>query len=181
VTNISASPRWISCTALWAIAVLCIFSPTASAHEHSARVVVMEDAGAGNGPERALQALGGRVDRELPIIDGFSAHVPRSALGALRGTPGVRSVNRDRRFKLRSTTNASLSPSTTLDTLRGIVGAAGVDGGARLSKACSSTSSLGRDRLGVVASARRVAEQDLQRSTAPLQQHLGASSWGPSS
>jgi hypothetical protein len=130
VNNISASPRWISLTALWAIAVVCIFSATASAHEHSARVVVMEDANAGNGPERALQALGGRVDRELPIIDGFSAHVPRTALGALRATPGVRSVNRDRRFTLRSTSDASLSPSTTLDTLRGIVGADGVDGGA---------------------------------------------------
>ena len=97
--------RWgITLTALWAIAVLCSFTPpTASAHQRSSRVVVMEDAGAGNGPERAVQGLGGRVDREIPLINGFSARVPRSAVRALRGTPGVLSVHADRRFMLRST------------------------------------------------------------------------------
>ena len=83
----------------------------------------MEVAGAGSGPERAVQGLGGRVEREIPIINGFSARVPRSAVPALRGTPGVLSVHADRRFKLRSTTDAPAAPSTTLDTLRGAVGA----------------------------------------------------------
>ena len=46
-----------------------------------------------------------------------------SAVRALRGTPGVRSVHADRRFMLRSTTDAPATPSTTLDTLRGAVGA----------------------------------------------------------
>jgi serine protease AprX len=77
-----------------------------------------------------VQGLGGRVDREIPLINGFSARVPRSAVSALRGTPGILSVHRDRRFKLRSTDDASLAPSTTLDTLRGIVGAETVGGGA---------------------------------------------------
>jgi serine protease AprX len=90
----------------------------------------MEDAGAGSGPERAVQGLGGRVDREIPIINGFSARMPRSAVRALRGIPGVLSVNADRRFKLRSTTAAPATPSTTLDTLRGTVGAETVGGGA---------------------------------------------------
>jgi hypothetical protein len=132
VTNLSThTTRWgISLSAFWAIAVLCILCSTASAHERSSRVVVMEDAGAGSGPERAVQGLGGRVDREIPIINGFSARMPRSAVRALRGTPGVRSVNADRRFTLRSTTDASLAPSTTLDTLRGAVGAETVSGGA---------------------------------------------------
>jgi serine protease AprX len=132
VTNLSThTTRWgISLSAFCAIAVLCILCSTASAHERSSRVVVMEDAGAGSGPERAVQGLGGRVDREIPIINGFSARMPRSAARALRGTPGVRSVNADRRFRLRSTVDAPAAPSTTLDTLRAAVGAETVGGGA---------------------------------------------------
>jgi serine protease AprX len=131
VTKISThTTRWgISLTAFWAIAVLCTFSSAASAHERSSQVVVMEHAGAGNGPERAVQGLGGRVDREIPIVNGFSARIPRSAVRALRGTPGVQSVNADRRFKLRSTVDAPAAPSTTLDTLRTAVGAETAVGG----------------------------------------------------
>jgi serine protease AprX len=113
------------------IALLCLDSTSASAHERASRVIVMEDAGTGSGPERAVQALGGHVDRQIPLIDGFSARVPRSAVRALRGTPGVLSAHRDRSFSLRSTDDASLAPpSTTLDALRGIVGADTVSGGA---------------------------------------------------
>ncbi|MEO8687492.1 MAG: S8 family serine peptidase [Solirubrobacteraceae bacterium] len=122
--------RWgISLTAFWAIAVLCSFTSTASADEHRSHVVVMENAGAGSGPELAVQGLGGTVDREIPLINGFSARVPHSAVRALRGTPGVLSVYADRRFKLRSTVDAPAAPSTTLDTLRAAVGAQTVDGG----------------------------------------------------
>ncbi len=132
MTNTSPhSTRWgISLTALGAITVLLSVMPTmASAHQRGSRVVVMEDAGAGNGPERAVQGLGGRVEREIPLIRGFSARVPRSAVRALRGTPGVRSVHADRRFVLRSTTDAAAAPSTTLDTLRATVGADAVAAG----------------------------------------------------
>jgi hypothetical protein len=123
-TSTTHSARGITLTAFLAIAALCSFSATASARERSSRVVVMEDAGAGSGPERAVHGLGGRVDREIPIIDGFSARIARSAVRALRGTPGVRSVHADRRFKPRSTTDeAPATPSTTLDTLRATVGA----------------------------------------------------------
>ena len=121
--------RGITLTAVWGIAALAPLTPPASAHERSSRVVVMEVAGAGNGPERAVQGLGGRVEREIPLINGFSARVPRSAVHALRGTPGVLSVHADRRFTLRSTTDAPAAPSTTLDTLRGAVGADTVAGG----------------------------------------------------
>ena len=54
-----------------------------------------------------MQGLGGRVEREIPLIRGFSARVPRSAVRALRGAPGVLSVHADRRFTLRSTTDAA--------------------------------------------------------------------------
>jgi Subtilase family len=131
VINISThTTRWgISLIAFWAIVVLCAFTSPASAHERSTRVVVLKDAGVGSGPEHAVKGLGGRVDREIPLIRGFSARVPRSAVRALRGTPGVRSVNADRRFTLRSTTAAPASPSTTLDTLSATVNADTANGG----------------------------------------------------
>ena len=130
--------RWgISLIALAGLAFLLSFTTSATAHARSAQVVVLEDAGAGNGPERAVQGLGGSVEREIPLIRGFSARVPRSAVRALRGTPGVLSVHADRRFKVRSTTEVSAgllaeapaTPSTTLDTLRATVGADRVAGG----------------------------------------------------
>ena len=83
--------------------------------------MVLEDAGAGNGPEHAVASLGGSVDREIPLVSGFTARVPRSALETLRGTPGVRSVNADRRFKLRSTEDAPVTPATTLGAVNGAI------------------------------------------------------------
>ena len=122
--------RWgISLIALAGLALLLSFATSASARTRSSQVVVLEDAGAGSGPERAVQGLGGSVEREIPLIRGFSARVPRSAVRALRGTPGVLSVHVDRRYTLRSTTDAPATPSTTLDTLRATVGADRVGGG----------------------------------------------------
>jgi serine protease AprX len=135
VTNRSTHAiRWgIILAVLWAIAVLLSFTPPqASAHERSARVVVLEKAGAGNRPEQAVQDLGGRVVREIPLVRGFSARVPRSAVRALRGARGIKSVNRDRAYHLRSTTDVvPATVSTTLDSLRGTIGADAVSGGAR--------------------------------------------------
>jgi serine protease AprX len=135
VTKLSTyTTRWgISLIALAGLALLLSFASSASAHARSSQVVVLEDAGAGSGPERAVQGLGGSVEREIPLIRGFSARVPRSAVRALRGTPGVLSVHADRRLTLSATTDASVTPvtpSTTLDTLRTAVGAETVDGGA---------------------------------------------------
>jgi serine protease AprX len=55
-------------------------------------VIVREDAGAGQGPEQAVSALGGTVEEPLGIIDGFSATVPADRLAALRTMPGILSV-----------------------------------------------------------------------------------------
>ena len=124
--------RWgIILAVLWGIFVLFSFTPPqASAHERSALVVVLEKSGAGSRPEHAVQDLGGRVVREIPLVSGFSARVPRSAVRALRGTRGIRSVHFDRAYHLRSTADvAPATPSTTLGSLRATVGANAVDGG----------------------------------------------------
>ena len=124
--------RWgIILAVLWAIALLLSFTPPqASAHERSSLVVVLEKPGAGNRPEQSVEDLGGHVVREIPLVNGFSARVPRSAVRALRGARGIKSVHRDRSYHLRSTTPvAPVTASTTLDALRSTVDADGAEGG----------------------------------------------------
>jgi serine protease AprX len=123
--------RWgIILAVLWGILVLFSFTPPqASAHGRSSMVVVLEKPGAGNRPETAAEDLGGRVVREIPLIRGFSARVPRGAVRALRGTRGIRSVHRDRAYHLRSTADVPATASTTLDTLRSTVDADSAQGG----------------------------------------------------
>ncbi len=65
-------------------------------------VIVQERPGAADAPERAVARLGGTVDRQIPLISGFSAHIPSSAMVALRGTRGVRSVTVNQRVTLSS-------------------------------------------------------------------------------
>jgi len=64
------------------------------------RVIVQEFDGTGNGPENAVARLGGSVTRQIPLIHGFSARIPETAIAALRGTRGVRAVTADRRVRL---------------------------------------------------------------------------------
>jgi serine protease AprX len=86
-------------------------------------VVVLERPGAHDAPERAVRALGGRVGRQLPLIRGFAAHVPSSAVTALADAPGVRSVTRDRPLTVRSTDPAAPDPATSLGVAATTVGA----------------------------------------------------------
>jgi serine protease AprX len=59
------------------------------------QVVVRETTDAGNSPEQAVTAAGGKVLRHLDVIDGFSASVPSDRLDTLRATAGVVSVTED--------------------------------------------------------------------------------------
>src|SRR4051812_33412384 len=43
-------------------------------------VIVREAPGAGNGPEAFVRSLGGKVQFELPLINGFSALLPAWAV-----------------------------------------------------------------------------------------------------
>jgi serine protease AprX len=58
-------------------------------------VIVRERAGAGQGPEGQVAALGGRVTRHLRIIGGFAATLPAPAVERLRRAEGVRAVTVD--------------------------------------------------------------------------------------
>lgn len=62
-------------------------------------VIVMERPGAGNAPERAVARLGGKVERQLPIVRGFSAKIPASAMVKLRTARGVLRVTPNRTLR----------------------------------------------------------------------------------
>src|SRR4051812_36622799 len=81
-------------------------TPASSADKVS--VIVRELDGAGNAPERAVTAFGGKVDRQLSVIGGFSAHVPSDRIDALRAVPGVESVTEDGSLTLNGLTDGAL-------------------------------------------------------------------------
>jgi Subtilase family len=71
--------------------------------DHSDRpvsVIVRELPGESSVPERAVEALGGDVERHIPIIDGFVAEVPAAAVPELRRLDGIHSVTLNSRVRL---------------------------------------------------------------------------------
>lgn len=75
-----------------------------------ASVIVQEHPGAGTAPERAVVRLGGTVERQLAIINGFSAKLPSSAVVRLRGSRGVKAVTVNSRLRA-----MSLLPGTSFN------------------------------------------------------------------
>jgi serine protease AprX len=59
----------------------------------SRRVIVQAQAGREAAVARAVKALGGKVDKALPIVNGFSARVSADALALLKARPDVRAVS----------------------------------------------------------------------------------------
>jgi len=55
-------------------------------------VIVREAPGAGTLPEQLVESSGGTVTRDLPIIGGFSAELPRGALARIAADPAVVSI-----------------------------------------------------------------------------------------
>lgn len=70
--------------------------PRASVH------VIVQAATSELGRE-AVEAAGGHVSRELPIVAGVAADVPRAAMSQLRHTPGVRAVTADAEMTVQGT------------------------------------------------------------------------------
>lgn len=70
-------------------------TPAPAATGDPVDVVVRTAPGATDGAIASLASLGGRLGRQLPIIDGFSAEVPSASLAELRSVDGVISVTPD--------------------------------------------------------------------------------------
>ncbi|BCJ47184.1 hypothetical protein GCM10010168_72270 [Actinoplanes ianthinogenes] len=58
-------------------------------------IVALDEGASVAGVETVVVRKGGTVERELPIVNGFAATVPRSAVASLRSMTGVRSVTPD--------------------------------------------------------------------------------------
>lgn len=73
-------------------------APAAAAEVPEARagvIVSMSEGASVAAAEGTVRQAGGTVRRELPIVNGFAAAVPVSALAFVRALPGVRSVTPD--------------------------------------------------------------------------------------
>ena len=72
-------------------------------------VIVRARPGTKLGLKRDVMRLGGTVQRDLAIIDGFSATVPARALPRLRALPGLLSATRDSRIEALGATYSPVS------------------------------------------------------------------------
>jgi serine protease AprX len=106
-------------------AALLASAPGAEARASAEPVVVLEQAGTGAAAETAVRALGGTVDRQLPLVGGFSARVPHGTVRELRGSASVKSVSLDRRMRLLSQDGSADDPGASLSGVRTAIGAAG--------------------------------------------------------
>ena len=75
-------------------------SSTQTGAAQTTRVIVQKRTAADRTPEQAVRQLGGQVTRALPIVAGFAATVPATAVGALAQLPGVRAVTPDSRVRV---------------------------------------------------------------------------------
>jgi subtilisin family serine protease len=71
------------------------------------RVIVQAEAGRVAEVRDRLEALGGSVVTELPVIEGFSAEIGSGAVELLEATDGVRQVTPDARIELASTAGSA--------------------------------------------------------------------------
>jgi serine protease AprX len=118
--------KWGGAAALLAGSLLGLAAAgtSAAAAERPAAVRAVVVTEAGMSPRAAVEAVGGRVTRQLRLIHGVAARVPRGSLTTLRAADGVRSAVRDRRFEPRSDTTA-VDPDAglTLRQVRTLIGA----------------------------------------------------------
>src|SRR5688572_22496783 len=70
--------------------------PTIRSAAPGLRVVVQKAHAADSTPERAVRELGGSIERQLPIVDGFSASIPSDRLDQLRAVPGIANITVNR-------------------------------------------------------------------------------------
>ena len=130
--------RVVSAVALWAAtslgaagsALLVLPSgaaaQAAAAPSPSVPVVVMAEPGARAAAEQAVVAFGGRVTRDLAVIDGFAATVPADTVAALAASQAVLSVTPDQVVRPQSLVpSLGYDPATDLGSLSQISQAVG--------------------------------------------------------
>ena len=114
---LSLSAAIVGCAAWLPMGGAAGTPPTAEA---TVAIIVQERTGAGDGPERVVARLGGRVQRQIPLIHGFSARVPTTAVAKLRRVRGIRSVTLDQRLNV-STPIDGWEPTTDSGSTQNLV------------------------------------------------------------
>ena len=112
--------------AVLVVVVLAVVPPVAGAASSAAGgqpvgVIVQAEPGAVAAAARQIQDLGGRVGRQLGVINGFTALVPAGQVGRLQRSPVVSSVTRNEPVQMQAaaytpTTDAGSLYTTTLQT-----------------------------------------------------------------
>ncbi|MEP7158452.1 MAG: S8 family serine peptidase [Chloroflexota bacterium] len=97
---ISRGVSWDFCVRVLLVAALATSSAApvarlASALADQVGVIVRELPGTGNGPEQIVRRLGGQVQFQLPLINGFAALLPAAAISLLSATAGVAGITPD--------------------------------------------------------------------------------------
>ncbi|HET7311510.1 MAG TPA: S8 family peptidase [Mycobacteriales bacterium] len=101
--NLGGAQRRLPIIAIALLATLTAIAPVGRAAAPPRQtVIVMTTPSHGAAAQNLVRDAGGRVLRELSVIDGFIATVPRSVVGALAALPSVRSVTPDRPMRLQS-------------------------------------------------------------------------------
>ena len=84
-------------------------------------VIVRESVPASDVAENLVTGLHGTVVRELPIVGGFTAHIPGSAVAVLAASPAVRRVWGDARLHMNSVNMAQFDAMPINTTWQGVV------------------------------------------------------------
>ncbi len=89
--------RWYLAVLLVVAMIAALVTPMPSSADDSPllQVIVEKTTGADGSVEQFVEMLGGTVLTDLPIINGFTAEVPQSAMATLEAMPGVAAVTPD--------------------------------------------------------------------------------------
>ncbi len=90
-------------------------APQASAAEQVS-VVVTATPGGSSVARSSVVRLGGHIDRELPIVNGFSARLPKSRLARLKAEAGIASVTSNGTMKTQGVLPGSTYEQTSTTT-----------------------------------------------------------------
>jgi len=117
----------VSTTAAISCGVLASVTPGVASEQavsaSTRRVIVMGSTEGGALVQRAVAEVGGRVTRDLPIVDGVAATVPASKVVRLAKLPGIASVSPDTRVHVQGS-SAGSAAALPASVYRAEVGAA---------------------------------------------------------
>src|SRR5207237_1019441 len=75
-------------------------------------VIVQRAAGVSGAAERAVTRAGGKIGRQIGIIDGFTAKVPADKVSGLQRAQGISWVSPDGQVRLMGTNDGGYNPQT---------------------------------------------------------------------